>query len=357
MARSVLVTGGAGFIGCNLAARLAAQGDRVTAVDVLHGQVHPDRQRPSLLPASVELIPADVRERHGWGAILAIADPDVVVHLAAETGTGQSLTEASRHASVNVVGTTELLDALTGHRGRPEHVVLASSRAVYGEGEWESDGITYRPGVRTHEALAAGQWDPLGPNGEPGRPLPARAGSTVPAPTSVYAATKLAQEHILQAWCAAAGTPLSVLRLQNVYGPGQSLTNTYTGVLVHFVRVAMNGEPIEVYEDGRVVRDFVYIDDACAAVHAALERPPSQFRLLDVGGGRPLSLAAVAQQVAAVTGAPDPVVSGRFRDGDVRAAWCSLDAVRDDLGWEPGCDLPTGLGRLVTWVGEQGGGR
>ncbi|MGH9281563.1 MAG: NAD-dependent epimerase/dehydratase family protein, partial [Acidimicrobiales bacterium] len=178
MGRSVLVTGGAGFLGCNLAGLLLAEGDRVTALDVLHPQVHPDRQRPALLPDGVDLIPADVANEQGWDAVLSLVGPDVIVHLAAETGTGQSLTEASRHARVNVLGTTQLLDALTRRRRAPDQLVLASSRAVYGEGEWEGDGVVFRPGPRTHDALVAGRWDPTGPAGGLARSLPSRAGST-----------------------------------------------------------------------------------------------------------------------------------------------------------------------------------
>jgi dTDP-L-rhamnose 4-epimerase len=349
--RSVLVTGGAGFIGCSLAQVLVDDDDRVTAIDLLHPQVHPDRRRPSLLPDEVQLIPADVTHAPSWDAVLSLVEPDVVVHLAAETGTGQSLAEASRHARVNVVGTTELVDALTRQTRRPSHIVLASSRAVYGEGEWRSGDEVFSPGPRAHEDLAAGRWDPIAASGgRVAEPVPARAGSTAPSPTNVYAATKLAQEHILQAWCAASGVPLSILRLQNVYGPGQSVTNIYTGVLVHFALAAVGGRAIDVYEDGRIIRDFVYVDDVAAALRQAMNEPPGTVRLVDVGGGQPCCLLDVARSVASIVGAPDPVVSGRFRYGDVRAASCSLDAARRELGWSPAWDLDAGLRRLVGWM-------
>ena len=351
--RSVLVTGGAGFIGCNLARSLVADGYRVTAVDLLHPQVHGDRRRPALLPEEAELLPADVTHGPAWDAILGLVQPDVIVHLAAETGTGQSLTEASRHGRVNVVGTTELVDALTRNGHRPSHLVLASSRAVYGEGEWRSGEGVFSPGPRVRDDLAAGRWDPSGPHGEPAEPVPARAGITPPAPTNIYAATKLAQEHILQAWCSASGTPLSILRLQNVYGPGQSASNAYTGVLLHFARVASSGRAIDVYEDGQILRDFVYVDDVGAALRAAVQRPPTRSRLVDVGGGRASCLLDVAQRVAAIAGAPDPIVSGRFRDGDVRAASCSLDAAHRELEWTPAWELETGLRRLVAWMRQE----
>ena len=353
MTRTVLVTGGAGFLGCNLAADLVAAGDRVTALDSLHPQVHPDRRPPTLFPEGADLLVGDVVDGAGWDALLRMVAPDVIVHLAAETGTGQSLTEASRHARVNVVGTAELLDALTRSRHSLEQLLLVSSRAVYGEGEWEEDGIVFSPGPRTHAALSAGHWDPRGPAGGAARPVASRAGVTPASPTSVYAATKLAQEHLFQAWCAATGTPLSVFRFQNLYGPGQSLTNSYTGLLVHFARMASAGNPIEVYEDGRIVRDFLYVDDASAALCAAMKRPPSDARLVDVGSGQPVTLLKVAAEVAALTNAPEPLVTGQFRDGDVRAASCDIDAARHDLGWTPTVDRREGLARLLAWVAAE----
>lgn len=356
MARSVLITGGAGFLGCNLAAALVTGGDRVTAVDNLHPQVHPDRQRPARFPDGADLVVGDVVDRTDWDALLRRASPDVVIHLAAETGTGQSLTEASRHARVNVLGTAELLDALTRTERGPEHLVLVSSRAVYGEGEWEEDGIVFCPGPRTHADLAAGRWDPLGPGGGPARPVPSNAGVTPPSPTSVYAATKLTQEHLLQAWCAARGTPLTIFRFQNLYGPGQSLSNSYTGLLVHFALRAAARQPIDVYEDGGIVRDFLYVDDGTAALCAAVDRPPRQARLIDVGSGQPVTLLEVAREMAALTGGPEPLVSGRFRDGDVRAASCAIDVARHELGWSPAVDRRTGLPRLLSWVAAEAAG-
>ena len=217
MPTTALVTGGAGFIGCALAGRLLGRFDRVVAVDSLHPQVHPTTTRPAALPEDVELVVGDVTVPATWDAVLTDLRPDAVVHLAAETGTAQSLTEASRHAVANVVGITAMLDAFGRHDRRPNRVVLASSRAVYGEGAWQDPaGRVVLPGQRSHAMLAAGEWD------FPGlRPMPAAAARVEPRPSSVYAATKLAQEHVLRAWCLAVGVRPVVLRLQNVYGAGQ----------------------------------------------------------------------------------------------------------------------------------------
>ena len=347
---TVLVTGGAGFIGSELAPLLLQAGHHVVAVDVLHPQVHPHRRRPGRLPTDVELVVADVTEPATWDDLLPRVTPDVVVHLAAETGTGQSLTEATRHAHVNVVGSTALLDALLRHDSVPEQLLLASSRAVYGEGCWRAaDGAVFSPGPRSHAMLGSGDWDPRGVDGSVAVPLDSRAGQTIPEPTSVYGATKLAQEHVFRAWAAASGAALSVLRLQNVYGPGQSLTNSYTGIVALFARMTKAGETVELYEDGRVVRDFVHVDDVVRALAAALARPVPH-RLVDVGSGVPTTILELAQLLADLHGAPPPRVSGRFRDGDVRHASTEVTAMTGDLGVRPEVSLPVGLQGLSRWI-------
>ncbi|WP_244658833.1 SDR family oxidoreductase [Ciceribacter thiooxidans] len=228
----IMITGGAGFIGCKLSSLLLSFGLPIVAVDNLHPQVHPGQTRPELMPDYVNLFVMDICDGESWRQVLSKWKPRILVHLAAETGTGQSLTESSRHAMVNVVGTTRMLDALLEASYRPDHVLLSSSRAVYGEGAWKDpDGEVCYPGIRGVEALEAGRWNFTNQDAREMSPLPHRAGSTVPKPTSVYGATKLAQEQILGAWCSAIGVPLSILRFQNVYGPGQSPFNAYTGII------------------------------------------------------------------------------------------------------------------------------
>jgi dTDP-L-rhamnose 4-epimerase len=352
---TILITGGAGFIGTRLSTSLVPDGTRVVVADSLHPQVHPDRRWPAALPAGAETHLVDVTDPSALDRLVAAVRPDVLVHLAAETGTGQSLTEASRHGLVNVVGTTQVLDAMTRAEHVPEHILLTSSRAVYGEGRWQEErgGEPFHAPPRSHAQLAAGHWDPVGPSG-PGtavRPLPHFAPSVEPRPSNVYAATKLAQEHVLGAWTAAMGSRLSVLRLQNVYGPGQSLGNPYTGVLNVFAQRARLGRPIEVYEDGDIVRDFVFIDDVVSAIRLALRRSDPDPLLVDIGSGSSASLLDVARLVAELAGGPEPVVSGAYRRGDVRAAWADLTEARKTLGYEPAVDLRQGIGLLLDWIG------
>jgi dTDP-L-rhamnose 4-epimerase len=276
--------------------------------------------------------------------------PRVVVHLAAETGTEQSLLEATRHARTNVVGTTAMLDAFARWECPPDHIVLASSRAVYGEGEWSANGTRYRPGPRLHDDLEQGRFDPRAPDGGTPVPVPHAAASTAPDPSSVYGATKLAQEHVLRAWSGAMRTRLSILRLQNVYGAGQSLSNAYTGVLTLFARLATLRKASEVYEDGEIIRDFVHVDDVVSAFVRAIDRPPEQHRLLDIGSGSPTTIAAVAGTLARLAGAPAPAISGRFRDGDVRAASCDSVPATLELGFSASVPLEDGLRSLLDWV-------
>ena len=352
MSGSVLVTGGAGFIGSALAHRLVTAGYDVAVMDVLHPQVHTGYQAIDL-PSSARLFTGDVTHAPDWDAVLRLFRPTQIVHLAAETGTAQSLSHATRHGSVNVVGTTQLLDALSRSAHVPDQLVLASSRAVYGEGAWQSGSQTFYPPPRSHAQLLAGIWDPQGPTSDPAVPLPSCAHQTQPRPTNIYAATKLAQEHLLAAWTAAHDTNLSVLRLQNVYGPGQSLTNSYTGIVALFARLAREQRPLEVYEDGQIVRDFVYIEDVVEALFAAIAGPAAQPRCVDIGSGIPTTIHELAQQVAAICDAPEPVVVAKFRDGDVRAAKCDIAPAKSELNWRPTWTLDAGLRALLDWIGQQ----
>lgn len=345
----VLITGGAGFIGTALSYALAPHAEEVVLLDSMHPDVHGDDPQ---LPAieGVRFIYGDVTSSSVWRELLEECTPTTIVHLAAETGTGLSLSQATRHGHVNVVGTTTMLDALFQASHRPEHIVLTSSRAVYGEGQWVVGGRAYYPEIRTREDLLKRRWIPRSTLPGDGEPIPSRAGITEPRPTNIYAATKLAQENVLAAWTAATGTALSVLRLQNVYGPGQSLINSYTGVLTLFARLAVSREPIDLYEDGQALRDFVYIDDVVQAIVNALAIIPDRRRLVDIGSGSATTLAEVAGIMAADEKAPIPVVSGRFREGDVRAASCDITEAKVQIGYEPVYSLRAGLAELLEWV-------
>jgi dTDP-L-rhamnose 4-epimerase len=347
---TVLVTGGAGFIGSALSQRLAPQADRWVAFDSLHPQVHATHERPAELHESAELVVGDVTVPADWDRLLADLAPDLVIHLAAETGTAQSLHEATRHASVNVVGTTAMLDALGRHGITPSAFLLSSSRAVYGEGRWvRSDGTSFVPGQRSHAQFERGEWDFAD-----AAPSPSSVATTWPTPTSVYGATKLAQEHILAAWADAHDVAVGVLRLQNVYGPGQSLINSYTGIVSLFSQWAAEGRSIPVYEDGLITRDFVYIEDVASAFAALADAlPTSGIVRYDVGSGVATTILDLAGIVADYHGAPAPHITGQYRDGDVRFAACDIDATTAALGWKPEWSVTAGIGALQEWIAAQ----
>jgi len=343
----VLVTGGAGFIGSALSRRLANHYGRWVAFDSMHPQVHSSIGRPEALHEDAELLVGDVTRAEDWDRVLLNVTPDVIVHLAAETGTAQSLDEASRHAKVNVVGTAEMIDALGRHGQRPARVVLASSRAVYGEGEWRGENGVFSPGTRSHSQLTLGQWDFPGAS-----PLPSAAATTPAKPTNVYGATKLAQENLIAAWCGAYAVEHTVLRLQNVYGPGQSLINVYTGIVSLFSQWAEEGLSIPVFEDGEIVRDFVYIDDVVSAFAAAIVGSVSG--VFDIGSGDSVTLFEVATMIAAYHGSAQPRVTGEFREGDVRYSSCSIGRSVRALEWAPEWPIERGLAALQEWMAEQG---
>lgn len=344
---TVLVTGGAGFIGCAISSALVASFDRVVALDNLHPQIHSGQTRPAELDPGVELIVADITDAKTWDDVLPAVAPDVVIHLAAETGTGQSLEESTRHAMVNVVGTTQMLDGLNRSGKLPRRIVLTSSRAVYGEGAWKSDidGHVFYPGQRSNEILSRSQWD-----FPDAHPVAMSAAAVAPAPVSVYGSTKLAQENILESWSKSYGVEAAVLRLQNVYGPGQSLINPYTGIMSLFCRMAKAGKSIPLYEDGEVRRDFVLIDDVAAAVVAAAVAEKAHDGALDIGSGEFQTIRTAAEIISRYYGAPEPHVTGQFRQGDVRHAWADVEPAKAQLPWEPRYNLEAGISRLAEWI-------
>ena len=352
-AGGVLVTGGAGFIGRALSRLSAATTTgRWVVIDNLNPRIHESPQRPAGLADEAELIVGDITEATVWDAVLEGWSPDVVVHLAAETDTGLSLDHPTRFTRVNLDGTAVMLEALTRHGIVPRQIVLASTRAVYGEGEWRdraSDQLASRP-LRTRAQLERAEWDFADAS-----PVASTAGTTRENPTNIYGVSKFGQEGLLSAWCGARGSQLTVLRLQNVYGPGQSLINPYTGILALFLRLAAEGRAIPVFEDGEMMRDFVHIDDVASAFANALTRASDlpDHVCVDIGTGRPTSVQAVAKAIAAEFEAPLPVVTGEFRDGDIRHAWCTIVDAALQLDWRPEVAWEAGIHDYADWYARR----
>lgn len=350
---TVLITGGAGFIGSRLLAALGSEED-VVVVDSLHTQVHGEN---AVMPANTShrtYVRGDVTDPGMWDNLLSTISPTTVIHLAAETGTGQSLLEASRHTNVNVNGTAVMLDALARNARIPQAVLLTSSRAVYGEGKWHDpvEGKPYYGRPRTAIQLDRVEWTPTGPDNQSGIAMAHDSRTVVPNPANIYAATKLAQENILVAWCASMGVSLSVLRLQNVYGAGQALRNPYTGVLTTFARQVLSGQAIEVYEEGGIVRDFVHVSDVISAIQKAMGRPSPQgrHRVVDIGSGDSNTLLHFASVISEAAGAPGVVTTRNYRLGDVRSAFASNAHAAAELGYSPKVQFPAGARELLEWA-------
>jgi len=341
-----LITGGAGFIGCAVAPLLIEK-YHVIVMDSLHPQIHASHDRPAMLHEEVDFILGDITIPEAWDRLLSAKRPSLIIHLAAETGTGQSLTEGSRHALTNVVGTTQMLDALVRKQVFPHTIFLSSSRAVYGEGAWKrSNGDIYYPGQRTQNQLEQSKWDFEG-----SKFLPSSSTENRPSPTSIYGATKLAQEHILKSWAYSFNVRPVISRFQNVYGVGQSLINSYTGIVSLFVRIAKEGKSIPLYEDGEMLRDFIYIDDVATSILAAIEG--ASDIISDIGTGTSSTIADIATIISKRYHAPELHVCGKFRNGDVRHAGCNITETLKSIDWKPKVSLEAGLEKLCGWIDEK----
>jgi dTDP-L-rhamnose 4-epimerase len=350
----VLLTGGAGFIGMHLARHLTRAGYRVRVFDNLLSQVHgPRPQVPAELGNTCEVLIGDIRDPAAMA--VAVDGVDRVVHLAAETGTGQSMYAVHRYADVNVGGTAVLLEALAPHAARLRSLLVASSRAIYGEGQYECVrcGLV-APSGRRHERLSRGLWDPVCPRCDgPVDPRPTDEEAPT-RPASVYGTTKLAQELLVLNFGAAFGVDAVALRLQNVYGEGQSLSNPYTGILTHFVNAVLLGEAPRVFEDGQESRDFVHVDDVVGAFAAAL-RKPQLPAVLNVGSGTRTSILDVAVGVCRVMDASlTPQIVGTYRAGDIRHSVADLRRAAEALDYRPHVRFDDGLRRFVTWAAARG---
>ena len=348
MARTVLITGGAGFIGSHLGDELLRAGDRVRVIDTLVEQVHEGAGRPDYLDADVELQTGDVRDREAVDR--ALDGVDAVVHLAARVGVGQSMYEIAEYAAANTAGTAVLLEALLD---RPVgKLVVASSMSVYGEGLYVTqEGAPVIAGERMRAQLEAREWDPRGPNGEELRPVPTP--ETKPAAlSSVYALTKYDQEQLCLVFGAAYNVPTVALRLFNVYGPRQALSNPYTGVLAIFAARYLNDKPPLVYEDGNQRRDFVSVYDVAGAFRRALDDDGADGRVVNVGSGESATVLEIAGRLARVLGKEhlEPEVTGRARAGDIRHCFADISLARELLGIEPQVRLEDGMRELAQWL-------
>lgn len=358
MIQNILITGGAGFIGSRLALHLIANGHTVRVLDNLTPQIHGAEPMSSILFRSiynkVEFFHGSVTSRADL--MKSLHGMDTVIHLAAETGTGQSMHAIQHYSDVNIGGTALLLDLIANERFPVSKMVIASSRAVYGEGKYLCDTHCHvYPVSRSAGDMAMGNFTVRCPLCGVSAELEPTDESTSVRPASIYGITKLAQEQMMLTIGKALGISVAALRYQNVYGPGQSLSNPYTGILSIFSTRILNGNSINIFEDGKESRDFVYIDDVVAATVQAVEHEAPLEDVFNVGSGVATDVLTIAKTLQHMLGRTVPtVISGQFRLGDIRHNLADLTKVRAVLGFEPGILIEEGLHRFVDWVkGEE----
>lgn len=346
-----LITGGAGFIGSHVAEELLDAGYDVRLLDVLDSQVH-EGAVPEYLHEDVELIDGDVRDRDALRR--ALRGVQAVVHLAAAVGVGQSMYQLHRYVDVNSAGTAVLLETLTG--SAVERLVVASSMSVYGEGAYARSGdrALLHPPPRSRAQLEKRSWELRDEAGHALHPVPTPE-HVAPLPSSPYALTKYDQERMCLMYGAAYGLPTVALRLFNVYGPRQALSNPYTGVMAIFACRLLNGKPPIVFEDGAQKRDFVNVRDVARAFRAALERPQADGHAINVGSASSLTIGDVARMLADVLGREDlePRLEGKYRAGDIRHCFADVALAGTLLDYEPRVPLRDGIAELADWLARQ----
>lgn len=350
----ILVTGGAGFIGSWLVESLIEVGHEVIVLDNLSPQIHgelPQLDMPWLKAERVEFIRADVRNQNVMDK--ALARVEAVVHLAAETGTGQSMYQIAHYYEVNQQATAALFEAIGTRHRHIRCVILSSSRSIYGEGAYRLGDRLVVPAPRDISRMSVGDFEPYGPCGEV-LELVGTPEDVTPYPASIYAATKLANETLGRIFADAYGTTVVALRFQNVYGERQSLRNPYTGILSIFSNRMRQGLPINIFEDGLESRDFVHVSDVVRAICGCLDRPLTGFEAINIGAGSPTTINEVAQLLQRLLASDSPLrVTGDYRVGDIRHCYADLTRARMLLDFQPAVDITMGMERFVRWVRGQ----
>lgn len=357
MNKTVLITGGAGFIGSNLALRLIEKGYQVTVLDNLSPQIHGDNGENSVLYRAicdkVRFIKGSVLNYDDWK--IALEGAHIVVHLAAETGTGQSMYEIEKYTDVNIKGTSIFLDILANETHTVEKMIVASSRAIYGEGKHScpNHGIVY-PTERQDCDMKSGDFNVKCPLCAKNTEFMSTDEESKIHPTSIYGITKQVQEQMFMVMGKSLGIPAVAFRYQNVYGAGQSLSNPYTGILSIFSTRIKNGNDITIFEDGEESRDFVYIDDVVEATILGIEKEEAAYRVFNVGSGVATDVLTVAKTLKNAYKSNSHIhVSGNYRLGDIRHNYADLSVISAQLGFKPSISFEEGIRRFTQWVEQQ----
>jgi dTDP-L-rhamnose 4-epimerase len=353
----ILVTGGAGFIGSNLALYLIAKKCSITVLDNLSPQIHgQDPYKSPLYLAikdKVKFIYGSVEHKQDW--LAALEDAEIVIHLAAETGTGQSMYNIQKYTDVNVTGASILLDILTNTKHTVKKLIIASSRSIYGEGKYEclKHGIIY-PSSRNEEDMKLGDFSVKCSLCNKDALLLATDESSKIHPSSIYGVTKQVQEQMFMITGENLGIPVVALRFQNVFGVGQSLSNPYTGILSIFSTRIKNNNVINVFEDGLESRDFVYIDDVVKAIDLTIFNDSADYNVFNVGSGICTDVLTVANTLREHYSSDSLItVGGNYRVGDIRHNYADLTLIREKLGFEPQVSFKQGIEAFTNWVNTQ----
>lgn len=354
--KNILITGGAGFIGSNLALKLLAKGYNVTVLDNLSPQIHGEEAENSSflflrIKDKVKFINGTVTSKEDL--IKAIEGQDAIVHYAAETGTGQSMYEIEKYTSVNIGGTAIMLDYLANNSHSVKKVIVASSRSIYGEGRYWSEELNsfVYPKHRTDNYMAQGDFEVKYKGISSALQLVATNEESKIHPSSVYGITKQNQEQMIMTVCPTLGIAPVAFRYQNVYGPGQSLTNPYTGILSIFSTLIKNGKDINIFEDGKESRDFVFIDDVVDATILGLEMEEANGEIFNVGTGEAIDVITVANKlIANYNGSTKINISGNYRLGDIRHNFADMSKINSLLGFKPKYNFDLGINKFTEWV-------
>ncbi|MBD5267200.1 MAG: SDR family NAD(P)-dependent oxidoreductase [Bacteroides sp.] len=357
--KHVLITGGAGFIGSNVALKLIQKGFNVTVLDNLSPQIHGDNPEVTSplyksIKDKVNFIKGTVTSRDDWKK--ALEGVDAVLHLAAETGTGQSMYEIEKYVNVNIGGTAILLDILTNEKTNVKRVVVAESRAIYGEGRYWSEELNafVYPDERPETSMSNGDFEVKYTGCDQPLKLVATTEESLIHPGSVYGITKQVQGQLVHLVCKSIGIESVSFRYQNVYGPGQSLSNPYTGILSIFSTRIKNGNGINIFEDGLETRDFVYIDDVVDATILGITTPEVSGHAFNIGTGVATDVLTVANTLKKYYGIDVPLtISGNYRLGDIRHNFADISKARALLGYEPKWSFERGIERFCKWVDSQ----
>lgn len=351
----ILITGGAGFIGSNLSLKLIDKGYDISVLDNLSPQVHglePELKSPlyNSIKNKVNFIKGSVTDKNLLSK--AIKQSDIIVHLAAETGTGQSMYQIKHYTDVNIGGTALLLDLLTNCSHNVVKVVIASSRAIYGEGKYEcQEHRDVYPTGRLDSDMLNGDFECKCPICYQNVDLLPTSEDSKIHPSSVYGITKQNQEQMVLTVCKSIGISAIAFRYQNVYGPGQSLSNPYTGILSIFSTQIKNNRDINLFEDGLESRDFVYIDDVVNATILGIEDINEKNQVFNVGSGSAINVSKIAEMlIDSYNSNVKTLISGNYRLGDIRHNYADLSKIREKLGFIPKIDINEGIKIFCKWV-------